>query len=201
MWSDMIILSSGMIKMINGMIIMLRRMILMWSGMNIMLSRMIIMLSGMIIMLGSSWQLFQIKKIVLYKCYHTKLLEICNSMEQILLDIWHLLNVLGAIFYGLSEKICQSAEQVSVLQKCPGAKQFLLSRQVQVQLRPLWRGDTSMCCRGPCGVDMSMYSSGLCSVGTSRSGTCSFCSYKSRCCSFVPTLSRSKKDELVYQKN
>jgi hypothetical protein len=90
---------------------------------------------------------------------------------------------------------CSTGLCIAALQKSPDKSRF--------QLR---QGDTSRCCRGPCGVDTSrccrglcsvdicrchsgphgvetsMCSSGLCNVGTSRSCTCSFCPYKSRCC-------------------
>jgi hypothetical protein len=59
---------------------------------------------------------------------------------------------------------------------------LLFSKQVQVQLRPLWHRHVQVQLRLLC-VDTYMYSSGLCGVGTSWSSTFSCFPYKSRCSS------------------
>ena len=84
--------------MLSSLIIMLSGMIILLSGMIIMWSSMIIMLRGIIIMLGSSCQLFQIKKLFFINVSKKNRLKSAIGWKQILLDIWHLLTVLGVIY-------------------------------------------------------------------------------------------------------
>jgi len=73
-------------------------------------------------------------------------------------------------FRQLEERLSAAQASVPVVLTSQESAQASVSREVQVQLRLLC-------------VDTHMYSSGLCSVGTSRSSTCSSFPFKSRCSS------------------